>query len=264
MRALFAALALCALCSGVAFGQASKTPHNGSMLTTPQPAATLDPNFAVNPSPADVAAGAHLFQVHCSSCHGLNMQGGPQAPPLLNVDAGDVDFELRTGRMPAFVPFLQEYDRQPQVPRPQQLQIIQYMMTRTTGDRRLPAVSVGTDLKRGRDVYAENCQQCHAATGMGNNVGYRDVAPSLMDASPQEIAEAVRMGPDVMPRFGPKIIDDHDLNQLVGYVEWLQNAEYNPGGLRLANWGPISEGFMAWTFGIGLLVLLVRRIGTVE
>jgi ubiquinol-cytochrome c reductase cytochrome c subunit len=85
-----------------------------------------------------------------------------------------------------------------------------------------------------------------------------------MDATPQDLADAVRYGPDVMPRFGPNVIDQRHLDDLASYVWYLQHAKYNPGGLQLANWGPVSEGFMAWTFGIGLLVLLARRIGSVE
>jgi ubiquinol-cytochrome c reductase cytochrome c subunit len=85
-----------------------------------------------------------------------------------------------------------------------------------------------------------------------------------MDASPLQIAEAVRTGPDVMPRFGPKIIDDAALGDVITYVNYLQHAKYNPGGMQLANLGPVPEGFIAWVVGIGLLVLFVRRIGTTE
>jgi ubiquinol-cytochrome c reductase cytochrome c subunit len=85
-----------------------------------------------------------------------------------------------------------------------------------------------------------------------------------MDSTPRQVIEAVRMGPDVMPKFGPSIISDSDLNDLVAYVEFLKHGEYNPGGLQLANWGPVPEGFVAWTVGIGLLLLFVRRIGTTE
>jgi ubiquinol-cytochrome c reductase cytochrome c subunit len=119
-------------------------------------------------------------------------------------------------------------------------------------------------LRKGRAVYAENCEQCHGVGARGDAVGYQDVAPDLMDSTPIEIAEAVRMGPDVMPRFGPKIIDDRNLNDLIVYVQFLQRGQYNPGGLALANLGPASEGFVAWTVGLGLLVLLARRIGSVD
>jgi ubiquinol-cytochrome c reductase cytochrome c subunit len=72
------------------------------------------------------------------------------------------------------------------------------------------------------------------------------------------------MGPDVMPRFGPKVIDDAALGDVIAYVQYLQRFPYNPGGLQLANLGPVAEGFIGWTVGIGLLVLFVRRIGSIE
>jgi ubiquinol-cytochrome c reductase cytochrome c subunit len=136
-------------------------------------------------------------------------------------------------------------------------------MTRSSGDKQLPVVLPG-EIARGRRVFEENCQQCHGATGHGGSVGYRNVAPELMSAAPQVVADAVRMGPDVMPRFGPKTIDDASLGDVIAYIQYLQRFQYNPGGLQLANLGPVAEGFIAWTVGIGLLVLFVRRIGTTE
>jgi ubiquinol-cytochrome c reductase cytochrome c subunit len=216
-----------------------------------------------------LATGKQLFDVHCATCHGINLQGTAQGPPLINVDAGDVDFQLSTGRMPAAIPFEQEQHKSPMFRESQIRDLVDYVMSKSNGDKNLPTVSVPVasaqdTLRKGRAVYAENCEQCHAATGRGDSVGYQDVAPELMNSTPTQIAEAVRMGPDVMPAFGPKIINDAGLNDLIAYVVFLQHGEYNPGGLHLANWGPVSEGFVAWTFGLGLLVLLVRRIGTTE
>jgi ubiquinol-cytochrome c reductase cytochrome c subunit len=242
----------------------SGVPSSSNVLSTPEPAATLAPDFAVHPSAAEVREGEHLYSVHCSSCHGMSAEGSAQAPPLRNVDTALVDFELRTGRMPAEVPHQQEYDRPPAFTRPQMNAIVAYVMTKSSGEKRLPVVQLPGKLESGRRVFAENCQQCHAATARGNAVGYRDVAPSLMDASPIQIAEAVRAGPDVMPAFGPKVINDAALADVITYVEYLQHAKYNPGGMQLANLGPVPEGFMAWIFGIGLLVLLIRRIGSTE
>lgn len=239
-------------------------PSSGNALSTPQPAATLAPDFAVHPTPAQMREGEHLYSVHCSSCHGMNAEGSAQAPPLRNVDAAIVDFELRTGRMPAEAPHEQEYDRPAAFTRPQMNAIVAFVMSKSSGEKLLPALQLPGKLESGRRVFEENCQQCHAATARGNAVGYRDVAPSLMDASPMQIAEAVRAGPDVMPPFGPKVIDDAALSDVVTYVEYLQHAKYNPGGMQLANLGPVPEGFIAWVVGIGLLVLLIRRIGSTE
>ncbi len=251
--------------------QSATVPSSGNVLVTPTPAATRSPTFAEHPSIADLRQGEQIFNVHCASCHGLNEQGTAQGPPLIDVDAASVDFQLRTGRMPASVPFEQEYQKAPTFNRAQIDSLVEFVMSRSSGNRKLPSVQIPTlahasndMLRSGREVYEENCQQCHAATGRGDSVGYLDVAPDLMDSDPLQIAEAVRTGPDVMPRFGPAIIDDSHLNDLIAYIRYLQRAKYNPGGMQLANWGPVSEGFVTWAFGIGLLVLLIRRIGSTQ
>lgn len=251
--------------------QDTLVPSSGNVLANKASLAPVDPSYPAKATPQQIKTGEGLFNVHCASCHGLNLQGGPQAPPLINVDAEDVDFMLRTGRMPAEIPFQQEMHKPPRFDAGQIVDIVDYVMSKASGDKTLPVVNApdfakapSGVLQKGRQVYEENCEHCHAATGHGDGVGYADVAPELMNATPEEIAEAVRMGPDVMPVFGKNIINDDDLNALITYVGYLQRGKYNPGGLQLANWGPVSEGFMCWAFGIGLLVLLVRRIGSVE
>lgn len=67
-----------------------------------------------------------------------------------------------------------------------------------------------------------------------------------------------------MPVFGPRVIDDKSLDDAIAYVGYLRTAQYNPGGLQLANLGPAAEGFAAWVLGMSFLVLLARRIGTAE
>jgi ubiquinol-cytochrome c reductase cytochrome c subunit len=215
-------------------------------------------------APPKMNDGEALFRTRCSSCHGLNLQGGPQAPPLVDVDAGYVDFMLRTGRMPAEAPGSQEFTKPPDFTHEQMRSLVAYVMSRSSGEKALPVFHLNGDVQRGRAVYAENCAQCHSATGHGNNVGYRNEAPAIMHDTPLEIAEAVREGPDVMPKFGPRVLDQQQLDDVIAYVGWLQKGNYNPGGLSLSNWGPISEGFVAWAFGAALLMFLCRRIGTTE
>lgn len=218
-----------------------------------------------------LSLGQHLYDLNCASCHGHNLTGSAQAPPLVNVDAAYVDFMLQTGRMPAMVPFEQEYRKQPLFTQGQIRAIEAYVMSISSGDKTLPVVQVpvgagsGAALRHGREVFVENCQQCHGVSAHGDaSVGYRDVAPSLMNSTPEEIAEAAREGPSIMPRFGPKILDDSSLDDVIAYVHFLRHGDYNPGGFRMAHLGPVSEGFAVWMFGMGLLVLLVRKIGTSE
>lgn len=212
------------------------------------------------------AGGRDLYDVHCSSCHGANLQGSMRAPALVNTDAAKVDFMLRTGRMPSQDTQEQQWSKEPPLNAGQIAAIETYVASRSSGERTIavpPSPPPSTEtLARGRAIYEENCEQCHAAGGYGNGaVGYHNVAPSILSADPKTIAEAVREGPDVMPKFGKGIIDDASLADLTAYVRYLQKTPDNPGGAAMDNWGPVSEGLAAWFAGIGVLVLVARRIG---
>jgi ubiquinol-cytochrome c reductase cytochrome c subunit len=47
-----------------------------------------------------IEEGKEIFLKGCSSCHGLNSEGGAVAPSLIGVGAASVDFQVGTGRMP--------------------------------------------------------------------------------------------------------------------------------------------------------------------
>ena len=201
--------------------QTSSVPSSGNVLATPQPQQTFDPLYALHANANDLREGERLFNTHCTSCHGAHLQGTAQGPPLINVEIEGADFELRTGRMPAPVPFQQEFHKLPYFPPQQVRDIVSYVMSHSTGNKVLPTVTLRGDMESistGRRVYEANCEQCHNATGHGDAVGYADVAPSLMDSTPQDLADAVRYGPDVMPKFGPSVIDQSRLDDLAAYV----------------------------------------------
>ena len=48
-----------------------------------------------------IEEGKALFDLTCSSCHGLGAEGTSQGPSLIGVGAASVDFQMGTGRMPA-------------------------------------------------------------------------------------------------------------------------------------------------------------------
>jgi hypothetical protein len=60
-----------------------------------------------------------------------------------------------------------------------------------------------------------------------------------------------------MPRFA---FTSERLNALAAYVQELRH-EPDPGGLPIAQLGPMPEGFLAGFVGIVLLLILVRWIG---
>ena len=212
-------------------------------------------------------APAALYDTYCSSCHGVRGEGTAIAPPLVGRSAADVHFMLDSGRMPAAAPGANEIPRAPRFTYAQIDRIVDYVMTFSPQrDASLPVVQTG-DIKRGGMLFAESCAQCHGAVGDGAAVGTNNVAPNLATATVFQIAEAVRAGPGIMPRFGPKVLSDRDVDDIASYVNDVETHAGDPngpnaGGFPLAHIGPVAEGFIAWFFGLGALVLFVRGVGT--
>jgi len=210
--------------------------------------------------------GAELYALHCSSCHGTRFEGSENAPPLLKAGAARVDFWLGTGRMPAILPADVEAEHQrPQFAQPQIDALVAYISAASPGGPAIPRVGfifANNDLAHGRELFAENCQACHGAMAQGGSVGYGVVAPDLYRATVIQVAEAIRTGPGVMPRFGAATFSQTDLDALVHYVNVLQTQRADPGGFNLANIGPVAEGLVGWVLGLGVLLGIARFIGT--
>jgi ubiquinol-cytochrome c reductase cytochrome c subunit len=83
----------------------------------------------------------------------------------------------------------------------------------------------------------------------------------VVHATSTQVAEAIRIGPGTMPVFDASTIDQHTLNSLVAYVEYLRHPD-DRGGSGLGGVGPLVEGFVALVGGLGLIVLVTRTIGT--
>jgi ubiquinol-cytochrome c reductase cytochrome c subunit len=115
------------------------------------------------------------------------------------------------------------------------------------------------DLALGLHLFTLNCAGCHQSVARGG-LTVNAVTPSLQEATPQQIAEAVRMGPYLMPHFDEKQIDQHELDSLVRYVLWTRHPD-NAGGWGIYNIGPIPEGIVAWFIGLLALVIVARLIG---
>jgi ubiquinol-cytochrome c reductase cytochrome c subunit len=215
--------------------------------------------------------GAQLYAVRCATCHGVRGEGSTIAPSLAGASAADVHFMLDTGRMPAASPFTGEVHMSPVFTFEQMDRIVDYVESLSPrGDRSIPQVGLGpADLQRGAQLFIANCAPCHGTVGQGDSVGRDDVAPALGSATVFQVAEAIRAGPSVMPRFGRDVLSDRDVTDIARYVNYVQTAGggrdgIDPGGFTLAHVGPVAEGFVAWFFGIGFLVLFLRKIGTTE
>ena len=74
------------------------------------------------------------------------------------------------------------------------------------------------------------------------------------------VAEAVRIGPYVMPKFSRSSISDRQLDSIVRYVEFTKNPP-RPGGWGLGFVGPVAEGLVTWFLAIPALIALCLILG---
>jgi ubiquinol-cytochrome c reductase cytochrome c subunit len=205
------------------------------------------------------ALGYTLYQGSCASCHGIALQGTPGvAPSLRDVGPGPVDFYLSTGRMPLDAPRDEPLRNPPLFDRTDINALIAYISS--FGGPAAPTADPSKgDLAYGFHEFTLNCAGCHQIVARGG-ITVNAQIPDLSQATPQEIAEAVRMGPYLMPHFDAKQIDQHALDSIARYVLWTRRP-FNAGGWGIYNIGPIPEGIVAWFIGLASLVIVARLIG---
>ena len=212
-----------------------------------------------SPAPAMLRRGGELYSLHCLNCHGTALQGTVQGPPLVRAGAAAVDFQLSTGRMPVDVPGTEPMRGPPSFPRAEINALIAYVATHAAGPT-IPAVHESHDLTRGRKLFEANCQACHGAIGTGAVAGFGWLAPSVLQSTPLQTAEAVRTGPGIMPKFGEHVMPQADLDALVAYTDTLHRPD-DRGGYSLASAGPVGEGLMAWIVGLGFTIIVMLAVG---
>jgi quinol---cytochrome-c reductase cytochrome c subunit len=267
LAVILGALAVAGLAVPNSQGQTTATTTPGaSPITGPTaPAKAPDPPGPGNPtkafptSPALLAEGFSLYQGSCSSCHGIALNGTPGvAPSLRGVGAGPVDFYLSTGRMPLEQPREEPMRGTPQFNRTQMDALIDYVST--FGGPPAPTVNTANgNLALGLHEFTLNCAGCHQVVARGG-LTVNVPVPDLLDATPQQIAEAVRMGPYLMPHFDANQINQHELDSIARYVIWTRRP-VNSGGWGLYNLGPIPEGIVAWFIALLAMVIVARLIG---
>jgi len=226
---------------------------------SPDPPGPGDPVKTFPSSPALVGQGFDLYQEHCASCHGLSLQGTPGvAPSLRGVGAGPVDFYLSTGRMPLASPREEPMRSRPLFDRGQIDALIAYV-SRFGGPPAPTADPSKGSLSLGMQEFTDHCAGCHQMVARGG-MFIGAWVPNLQFATAQEVAEAVRMGPYLMPHFDYHQIDQHELDSIARYVLYTQHPD-NAGGWSIYNIGPIPEGMVAWFLGLGALLIVARLIG---
>jgi ubiquinol-cytochrome c reductase cytochrome c subunit len=115
------------------------------------------------------------------------------------------------------------------------------------------------NLAQGLHLFTDHCAGCHQVVGAGGYVTGA-VPPPLSQATTVQIAEAVRIGPYVMPRFSRRAITDRQLDSIIAYVQYAANPD-DRGGLSLGHLGPVPEGLVAWLVGAAALVAVCVVVG---
>ncbi|HZP73228.1 MAG TPA: c-type cytochrome [Gaiellaceae bacterium] len=224
-----------------------------------------------------VTQGLHLYGRYCDSCHGMNGSGitkartigaGPGreqsqqqavAPSLRGVGARAADFYLRTGYMP--LPHLGLQPRRSRVlfSEGQIKALVAYVASLGHGPPIPQPHPQQGNLSQGQALFADHCAGCHQIAAEGGYVTGA-IPPPLEDATATQIAEAVRIGPYVMPRFSRKAISPHELNSLVAYVEYAKHPD-DAGGWAIGHIGPVPEGLVTWFIAAVALIFICLLIG---
>jgi ubiquinol-cytochrome c reductase cytochrome c subunit len=221
------------------------------------------PTAPARQPPSVAARGAARYAESCASCHGLDARGVPgRGPSLRGAGAAAIDFYLSTGRMPLASSRIEPPRTTPRYAGRARSEIASYLASLAPGGPPIPVVNVGDgDIARGRELFASSCSGCHQIAAKGG-VDPEVTAPPLDDATPTQIAEAIRVGPYLMPRFGPGTLGERDVDSIARYVTTYGRHPTNRGGWGIGNIGPIPEGLVAWLLAAGALVLVARVIGT--
>jgi quinol---cytochrome-c reductase cytochrome c subunit len=242
-----------------AAGLAEAQPQSGIVRPTSEPATPT------------LQLGAQLYAGNCASCHGIDGSGitqprpgagdiRGQAPSLRGVGALAADFYLRTGFMPLSGAHDEPSNERVLFSDKEIRSLVSYVASLGSGPGiPHPDPSAG-NLAEGMRLYTLHCAGCHQEDAEGGFVTGARVPP-LQGLSATQIAEAVRIGPYLMPIFSPRQLPSAQLNSIIKFVLSLKNHDDNRGGWRIGNIGPIPEGLVTWWIAVPLLIIACMLVG---
>jgi quinol---cytochrome-c reductase cytochrome c subunit len=215
--------------------------------------------------------GYQLFGANCVSCHGSGGRGvySPRTkgsggetelgPRLRGVGAIAADFYLRTGYMPVRSAYIQPRRSRVLLSDREIRALVAYVASLGSGPATpQPHPERGT-VAEGLTLFTRHCAGCHQINAEGGYVT-GGVAPPLEDASPVEIAEAIRVGPYLMPKFSERQLSDGQVDSIIRYVQHTKDPE-DRGGWAIGHIGPVPEGIVTWLIAMVVLVAACVVIG---
>jgi len=197
-------------------------------------ALTQDVARAGDPDPALIDRGGEVFQAACAACHGTRGEGGSgpgiaDGPAVRGIELAYLDMTVRTGRMP--IPDRDVGIYADRLSEEERVALVAYAQERLEVTGEIPTVEPG-HAARGQELYVRNCAACHGAAADGGISGARVFVPPLVGIDGVAIAEAARVGPFEMPAFDPAVLADEDLDDIVAYLEVVDDSPRTAVGLR--------------------------------
>ena len=173
--------------------------------------------------------GAQLYQRYCAVCHANDGSGVAGVAPAIDDDSyARIDLTMRTGRMPLADEMRGVRGRE--FSDAEREAVMAYLTGLLDLEPELPDPLSG-QIAEGREVYAINCAQCHGASGGGGVAGGGVEIPPVIGLDPVTIAAATREGPFQMPRFGPELISDAELGDIVAFLDEDAHPPATPLGM---------------------------------
>lgn len=221
-----------------------------------------------------VVQGQQVYDNHCISCHGANLQGVfDRGPSLIGAGSAATYFQVSSGRMPLAYQTAQADrkhplpDLDPGQPEGQRnIDALDAFVQANGGGPQKPAESGaalrGTDPARGGELFRLNCSSCHNFTGQGGALSSGKFAPPLAPASEAQIYTAMLSGPQNMPHFSDRQLNPNEKKDIIAYIKSVDAGQNDPGGSGLGGIGPVSEGLIAFIVGIASLVGFTLWLGS--
>jgi len=211
------------------------------------------PASANSPGVVHAKTGPELYAANCAKCHGPSGEGYT-GPKLRGVGARAADFYVRSGAMPIAAVGEQPSPSHVLFSGREIRALVRYVASLGGGPPVPTPHPEQGSLSEGLRLFTDHCAGCHQVAGEGGFVTGARV-PQLEHASPTQIAEAVRIGPYLMPTFSERAISSAQLDSIIRYVDYIKHPD-DRGGWALGEIGPVPEGMVAW------LVALVALVGT--
>jgi cytochrome c oxidase cbb3-type subunit 3 len=182
---------------------------------------------------AAAASGPALYARYCKLCHAADATGyaADHAPSLVShtfLESASDDFisrGIRFGRpgtaMAAYSKALGGPLEDAQV-----AQIVAFLRSKGPAPAPLPEVQLSGNVERGKQLFARECQSCHAATPASSKAPSLQNPEFLAAASPAYLRHAIVNGrpPTRMPAFGQRL----KASQIDDLVAWLESAPKAP------------------------------------